>query len=396
MVNESSINKAWRDAGPDIAQAATSVESPRFPARPIVRSVRVCDIARDAPKVNAARPTAPRIVGSDRLAMSYRNTAFVFYLPVVAVALCGTFSACGETRAAVASHTVSGSQKFASAFVNWGTDGREINLRKWEAWLDQPASSVLAVDFYSDSAWKSFFEFTWLPGFWKKLNPARNIAWSVPLTVKGTPLADVASGLHDAEFEAAAKAISAAQPNAIIRIGWEMNSVSMAWFAKDQETDYIAAFRRVVGIFRRYSPDFKYDWCPGWGAQDTPADAAYPGDDVVDYIGLDVYDFKFDGSPEQRWDTHYLNAAFGLQWQKDFAGQHGKRMSYPEWGVGNFGDNPFFVQQMHDWFVSNADNIAYAAYFDVDGLWPTQIDNNRFPKSQLLFRKLFRRSAFLN
>ena len=27
-------------------------------------------------------------------------------------------------------------------------------------------------------------------------------------------------------------------------------------------------------------------------------------------------------------------------------------MSYPEWGVGNFGDNPFFIQQMHDWFVT--------------------------------------------
>jgi hypothetical protein len=317
-------------------------------------------------------------------------------LVVAAAALSGIFSACGETQAAVASHAVSDSRKFAAAFVNWGTDGRELNLRKWEAWLDQPASSVLAIDFYSDSTWASFFEFSWLPGFWKKLNPARNVVWSVPLTVKGTSLADVASGLHDAEFEAAAKAISAAQPKAIIRIGWEMNSVSMAWFAKDQETDYIAAFRHVVGIFRRYSPDFKYDWCPGWGPQDTPADAAYPGDDVVDYIGLDVYDFKFDGTVEQRWNTYYLNAAFGLQWQRDFAGRHGKRMSYPEWGVGNFGDNPFFVQQMHDWFVRNADNIAYAAYFDVDGLWPTQIDNNRFPKSQLLFRKLFRRSAFLN
>ena len=57
-------------------------------------------------------------------------------------------------------------------------------------------------------------------------------------------------------------------------------------------------------------------------------------------------------------------------------------MSYPEWGVGNFGDNPFFIQQMHDWFVKNQDNIAYAAYFDVDGLWPTQIDNGQFPNSQ--------------
>ena len=28
-------------------------------------------------------------------------------------------------------------------------------------------------------------------------------------------------------------------------------------------------------------------------------------------------------------------------------------MSYPEWGVGNFGDNPYFIQQMHNWFVQN-------------------------------------------
>ena len=46
---------------------------------------------------------------------------------------------------------------------------------------------------------------------------------------------------------------------------------------------------------------------------------------------------------------------------------------------------------MHDWLMQNQKNIAYAAYFDVDGLWPTQIDNDRFPLSQKLFRKLFRR-----
>ena len=43
----------------------------------------------------------------------------------------------------------------------------------------------------------------------------------------------------------------------------------MGWFAKGQEADYIAAFRRVVGIFRRHSSDFKFDWCPGWGPQDS-------------------------------------------------------------------------------------------------------------------------------
>ncbi len=307
------------------------------------------------------------------------------------LAFAGTSSVDGATKAA--SGAASNSAKLAGAFVNWGPVGRERTLRAWEQWLNQAPTSVVGLDFYAESTWEDFTRLSWVPGIWKKLNPARNVVWSVPLTVKGTPLKEVADGLHDAEFEAAAKAISEAQPNAVIRLGWEMNLVSMAWFAKGQETDYITAFRRVVQIFKRHSSGFKYDWCPGWGAQDSPADLAYPGDDVVDYIGLDVYDFKYEGSAGERWEKFYLNAPFGLQWHKEFAARHGKHMSYPEWGVGNFGDNPLFIQNMHDWFASNAGNIAYAAYFDVDGLWPTQIDNNRFPNSQRLFRKLFGRRS---
>ena len=283
------------------------------------------------------------------------------------------------------------SAKFAGAFVNWGQTGREHSLQVWERWLRQKPSSVLGVDFYAQSTWDDFSRLSWVPAIWKKLNPARNVVWSVPLTVKGTALADVADGMHDAEFEAAAQAISEAQPAAIIRLGWEMNLGTMAWFAKGHEADYIRAFRRVVEIFMRHSSRFKIDWCPGWGPQDSPADLAYPGDDVVDYIGLDVYDFKYEGSAEERWNKYYLKAPFGLEWQRDFAAAHGKPMSYPEWGVGNFGDNPVFVQRMHDWFVRNESDIAYAAYFDVDGLWPTQIDNGQFPKSKILFRRLFGR-----
>ncbi|MDE5458151.1 hypothetical protein GWE18_36155 [Bradyrhizobium sp. CSA112] len=59
--------------------------------------------------------------------------------------------------------------------------------------------------------------------------------------------------------------------------------------------------------------------------------------------------------------------------------------------MGNAGDDPFFIQQMHDWFMKNEDRISYAACFDVNGAWPTQIDNGQFPNSQRLFRKLFSR-----
>ena len=175
-----------------------------------------------------------------------------------------------------ASRAVSTQAKFAGAFVNWGPIGREHTLQAWEKWLKQKPSSVLGVDFYGQTTWEDFSKLSWVPGVWKKLNPVRNLVWSMPLTVKGTPLADVAEGLHDTEFEAAARAISEAHPQAIIRLGWEMNLSEMAWFAGGHEADYIKAFRRVVEIFRRHSSGFKFDWCPGWGPQEMPADSPIP------------------------------------------------------------------------------------------------------------------------
>lgn len=292
---------------------------------------------------------------------------------------------------AQAQRVTSDAAKFGGAFVNWGPDGRELLLQQWEKWLNLKPSSVLGVDFYGKETWDDYKTLMWVPGIWKTLNPARNVVWSVALTLVGTPLSDVASGLRDAEFDAAARAIAANQPRAIIRLGWEMNLTQMAWASKGREADYIAAFRRVVGIFRRHSKEFRIDWCPGWGTQDSPADLAYPGDDVVDIIGLDVYDFKFEGSVEERWTRHYLKAPFGLEWHRAFAARHKKPMSYPEWGVGQNGDNPYFITKMHAWFQANAQAIAYAAYFNVDGQWPTQIDNDQFPQSQKRFRELFGR-----
>jgi hypothetical protein len=106
--------------------------------------------------------------------------------------------------------------KYAGAFVTWGDRGRETNLRKWEDGLNQPRSSALGVDFYAHDKWSDFADYRWVPQLWQRLNPARNLVWSFPLTVKGTPLADVANGLHDREFKLAAQAIAGTQPQAII------------------------------------------------------------------------------------------------------------------------------------------------------------------------------------
>ena len=269
---------------------------------------------------------------------------------------------------------------------------RDARCRHWEKWLKQPPSSVLGVDFYAQSTWDDYSGLSWVPGIWKKLNPARNVVWSVPLTVKGTPLADVADGLHDAEFEAAASAIAEAQPKAIIRLGWEMNLATMAWFARGPggrlHPGVPARGRRSSGDTRRTSSTT--------GVRDGDRRTAPPISPIpatmwsITSASMSTIS-NMRASAEERWDTFYLKAPFGLEWHRDFAARHGKPMSYPEWGVGQFGDNPFFIQQMHDWFADHQDSIAYAAYFDVDGLWPTQIDNDRFPNSERLFRKLFSR-----
>lgn len=280
-------------------------------------------------------------------------------------------------------------------FVAWAqlpdkTDlgGRETNLKEWEERLGVPRSSLLALDFYGNEKWSEFISMQWLPGYWARRNPDRKLVWSVHLTMKGTPLKDVAEGLHDFEFKIAAQAIAVSQPDAVIRIGWEMNGDWFAWSAAGKEADYIAAYRRVAQIFRRASPRFTFDWCVGGGLDYMPVERTYPGDDVVDTIGADIYDTPSDKPVAVHWRDDVLEAAYGLRWLETFAAQHGKRMSLGEWGVGLRGaqDNPYFVDRMGEWLRAHAARVAYHIYFDVP---PHDLDSSAFPLSRERFVENF-------
>ena len=279
----------------------------------------------------------------------------------------------------------------AGAFVPWvGHEGREAGMAAWEAWLGRPEHSVPALDFWAQDSWAGFAASAWLPGFWARTAPRRTLVWSMPLTVAGTPLKAVAAGTHDADFDAAARSIASAQPAATIRLGWEMNIRTSAWFAGSDAAAYVTAFRRVAALFRAASPRFTLDWCPSWGQQDAAADLFYPGDDAVDVVGLDVYDYRLGAeTAERRWADHVVAAPFGLDWQLRFAGGRGKPMSIPEWGVGEAGDNPAFVSAMRAWFERHAGAIRYACYFDVDGAWPTRLSGGQFPAARSAFRRGF-------
>jgi beta-mannanase len=231
----------------------------------------------------------------------------------------------------------------------------------------------------------------WLVGVWTKANrPERNMLFSVPLATKQDPsLANVASGRYDDVYSSVSRVIAHSYPNAVIRIGWEFNGDWYAWQAKGRSQDYIEAFRRVATIFKDASPTFTIDWCPAQGRSGKmQPDSAYPGDDVVDVIGMDIYnDYQwgeFKEDPVKRWSWS-LNSDRNLVWQASFAAQHHKPMSLPEWGVNR--DDPYFIEEMHDWIIHH--DYAYVAYWDSDSAFRGMLSHDQYPNAAGAYKRLF-------
>ncbi len=126
----------------------------------------------------------------------------------------------------------------------------------------------------------------------------------------------------------------------MIRLGWEFDGGWMPWSSPGNEALWVQAYRHVHDIFRSVSPGFKFDWNGDSGYLQSQT-AAYPGDDYVDVVGLDLYDKGMGGatawnSSTKAWSDP--NAAWAsivpnLVAQRAFAIAHGKPVSYPEWGL---------------------------------------------------------------
>lgn len=115
-----------------------------------------------------------------------------------------------------------------------------------------------------------------------------------------TSLADIANGLYNRQItDAAILAADLAFP-ILIRFAHEMNGDWYPWGGRNPAA-YRWAFRRCVTIFRQMgATNVKWVWCPNVDNGDHPFADYYPGDDVVDYAGLDGYNWGGD-----RWARLY-------------------------------------------------------------------------------------------
>ena len=130
---------------------------------------------------------------------------------------------------------------------------------------------------------------------------------------------------------------------------------------------WIAGFRNLALTVRKFLPSAKIIWNPNVG-HFSPF-PYYPGDDVVDLVGIDIYCFKkYHPTSAACW-SDYLDHANGVNLTTiaNFSRQHNKPIAIPEWG-DTFGDG-YMIGQMRTW-MDNNDVVAHAYWDSGDDLEP--------------------------
>ena len=112
---------------------------------------------------------------------------------------------------------------------------------------------------------------------------------------EGVPLRAIANGDEDGYISRSARAARAWGRPVFVRFAHEMNGDWFPWgFGVNGNTakDYRQAWHRIVGVFRYYGADnVRWVWCPNEHANRFGLQPFYPGDETVDWVCLDGFNF---------------------------------------------------------------------------------------------------------
>lgn len=108
---------------------------------------------------------------------------------------------------------------------------------------------------------------------------------------RGTSNSAIASGSQDAYITAFAKAVASVNYQVIISYGQEMNGNWYDWGQADTPANYVAAYTHIWDLFRSLGVhNVTWLWGPNVSyTGSTPLAELYPGDQYVDWVGLDGY-----------------------------------------------------------------------------------------------------------
>ncbi|MFD8085361.1 glycoside hydrolase family 26 protein [Kitasatospora sp. NPDC059722] len=226
---------------------------------------------------------------------------------------------------------------------------------------------------------------------WRLADPSRVLVLGVPMLAPNEAnvpdgqvaklLGQGAHGDFDRHFlKLAHRLVALGGADTVLTPGWEMNGVTYTHRCKPDPTAWKAYWRRIVKVMRSVpGQHFRFDFAPNRGLDAIPWTKCYPGDDVVDIIGMDSYD-----QPAGATFDDHVREPYGLQDQVEFAAKRGKQVSYPEWGLFRNGDNPDYVQRMVEWMRTH--DTAYQTVTDYCPHGFFGCDRN--PRSSARFKQL--------
>jgi mannan endo-1,4-beta-mannosidase len=145
------------------------------------------------------------------------------------------------------------------------------------------------------------------------VNAGRGIATVISLGLKSiqldsarndTLLREIALEVWDSTLSEFAKQAKLIAVPVYLRFGYEMNGYWFSWGEKPAE--FVSAWNHAYRVFTREQADnVKWVFAPGvlWGGLTPDHDLFpyYPGDSVVDAVGLDGYNFGADPSNGHQW-----------------------------------------------------------------------------------------------
>lgn len=258
-----------------------------------------------------------------------------------------------------------------------GVRGAKVFARE----TSMPITRVL--DFLPDDSWRAMTHADWLIA--AHARSSYQLELSVPMLPRrgGATLERCASGEYNARWRTIAERLRrAGLESTVIRPGWEFNGDWYLWSAAGpgQAASYAGCFRELVKTMRAVSPGFTFNWSVNVGQNRLPAELGYPGNEYVDVISVDVYDYSsqwypapegtsLDEARAKVWQTQ-RDGDHGLTYWSAFARAHGKPMGLSEWGLAwradghAGGDNTYFLDQMRTFLHDPATPVAFANYFN--------------------------------
>lgn len=184
---------------------------------------------------------------------------------------------------------------------------------------------------------KSWSELTSANPMWAKaVKTNSDPVWAIPLTMQGASLADIAAGKYDTQWSGLGDVIAQHKTPGVVRL--VTPSTGSAEEGK-------AAFTRAAESIKKASPKTRIEWDPPLGLSAAELDAAYPGDGVVDLVGVSVVDSS------KSW-LSVLNGPGGLTERSDWAAKQGKPMAI-HWAIAEKSPSSWVVN-MRDWIEVSA------------------------------------------